>query len=115
LGNFCFVEGATRSGIVCGDVWEDYVYGLLEGKLGEGDGLQDILSIPPETVADMVNAVLPEKANDESYERVITAYIKKKSETKISREAFSKFFAFINRLKPEIKRQFLSRAGRSIS
>ncbi len=109
--NFCFVEGAQRSGTACGDVWEDYVYGLLEGKLGEGDGMPDILSIPPETVADMVNAALPEKAGNASYDSVITAYIKKKSDSKISREAFNKFFAFIDRLKPEIKRQFLSRAG----
>ncbi len=111
FGNFCFVEGSQRSGTTCGDVWEDYVYGLLEGKLGEGDGIQGILSIPPETVADMVNAALPAAASNESYDRVITAYIKKKSESKISREAFTKFFSFIDRLRPEIKRQFLSRAG----
>ena len=111
FGNFCFVEGAQRSGTACGDVWEDYVYGLLEGKLGDGDGIQGILSIPPETVADVVNAALPEEASNESYERVITAYIKKKSASKISREAFAKFFSFIDRLKPEIKQQFLSRAG----
>ncbi len=109
--NFCYVEGAQRSGTACGDVWEDYVYGLLEGKLGEGDGMPDILSIPPETVADMVNAALPERADHASYDSVITAYIKKKGDSKISREAFNKFFAFIDRLKPEIKRQFLSRAG----
>ena len=111
LGNFGYVEGAQRSGTACGDVWEDYVYGLLEGKLGYGEGIQDILSIPPEAVADMVNTALPAGAGNESYDRVITAYIKKKSETKISREAFNKFFSFIDRLKPEIKRQFLSRAG----
>ena len=113
FGNFGFIEGARRSGTACGNVWEDYVYGLLEGKLGEGDGLQDILSIPPETVADMVNAALPEEAGNEneSYDRVITAYIRKKSSSKISREAFTKFFSFIDGLKPEIKRQFLSRAG----
>jgi hypothetical protein len=111
FGNFCFIEGTQRSGTACGDVWEDYVYGLLEGKLGEGSGMQSILSIPPETVADMVNATLPEGANSETYDRVITAYIKKKSAAKISREAFAKFFSFIDRLKPEIKQQFLSRAG----
>jgi hypothetical protein len=113
FGNFGFVEGARRSGTAAGNVWEDYVYGLLEGKLGEGDGLQDILSVPPETVADMVNAALPEGAGNEneSYDRVITAYIRKKSSSKISREAFTKFFSFIDGLKPEIKRQFLSRAG----
>ncbi|MBI5076711.1 MAG: HEAT repeat domain-containing protein [Nitrospirae bacterium] len=111
LVNFCFVEGTQRSASACGDLWEDYVYGLLEGKLGEGGDLQDILSIPPDIVADMVNAALPESAGTESYDRVITAYIKKKSESKISREAFNKFFAFIDRLRPEIKRQFLSRAG----
>jgi len=111
FGNFCFVEGAQRSGTACGDVWEDYVYGLLEGKLGDGGGVQGILSIPPETVADVVNAALPEEASNESYDRVITAYIKKKSASKISREAFAKFFSFIDRLKPEIKQQFLSRAG----
>jgi len=58
VGNFCFVEGTQRSGTACGDIWEDYVYGLLEGKLGEGDGMQGILSIPPETVAEMVNTAL---------------------------------------------------------
>lgn len=108
--NFCYIEGSQRSG-TAGDVWEDYVYGLLEGKLGGGAGVHTILSIPPEAVADVVNAAQSNETVHESYDRVISAYIKKKSEANMSREAFYKFFSFIDRLKPEIKKQFLSRAG----
>ena len=114
FNSFFFVEGAQRSGATTGDIWEDYVYGLLEGRLFEGDG-PGILSIPEGAVADAVNAAVSEDTGQETYDRVITAYIRKKGETKMSREAFTKFFSFLERLRPEIKRQFLTRSGARLS
>lgn len=114
FNNFFFVEGAQRSSSSRGDIWEDYVYGLLEGKLFDGDG-PGILSIPEEAVADAVNAMVSEETGEESYDRVITAYIRKKGESRMSSEAFTKFFSFVERLRPEIKRQFLTRTGMRLS
>ena len=114
FNSFFFVEGAQRGSATTGDIWEDYIYGLLEGKLFEGDG-PGILSIPEEAVADAVNAAVSEDTGQETYDRVITAYIRKKGETKMSREALTKFFSFVERLRPEIKRQFLTRTGARLS
>jgi hypothetical protein len=114
LSKFFFVEGMQRDEGARGNIWEDYVYGLLEGKLSGDDG-PDILSIPVETVADAVNTGVSAQTGEETYDRVITAYMRKKDESRISRETFDKFFSFIERLRPEIKRQFLARTGARLS
>ncbi|HYQ48368.1 MAG TPA: HEAT repeat domain-containing protein, partial [Thermodesulfovibrionales bacterium] len=114
FNNFFFVEGAQRNDKARGDIWEDYIYGLLEGKLFDGDG-PGILSIPEEVVANAVNAMASEDTSDESYDRVITAYVRKKGESRMSSEAFAKFFSFVERLRPEIKKQFLARSGMRLS
>ena len=113
--DFTFVEGARRKGMAGGDVWEDYIYGLLEGRLVEGDNNSRILALSPEAVADIVNTAMTEESSAESYDRVITAYITKKKVSRISRDALSKFVSFLDRLKPEIRQQFLSRSGSLLS
>ena len=114
MKNFFFIEGTQRDEAARGGIWENYVYGLLEGKLSGDDG-PGILSVPVETVADAVNTAVSEESGEESYDRVITAYMRKKDESRMSREAFDKFFSFLDRLRPEIKRQFLTRTGARLS
>jgi len=113
--NFTFIEGAQRTGTQSEDIWEDYIYGLLEGKLADGDDHAGILSLSPEKVANVVNAAMTKESVTESYDRVITAYIRKKGGSRISSDAFHKFFSFIEKLKPEIKQQFLARAGAQLT
>ncbi len=105
-----FIEGAQRVGGKGSEVWEEYVYGLLQGKLA-GDGESIIQSLPPEDMAFFINSAITEDTEDEAYDRVITTYLKKKGEQKLSSESIERFMTFINELKPEIKRQFLSRSS----
>ncbi len=114
MNNFFFIEGTQRDAAAGEGIWENYVQGILEGRLFGVDG-PGILSVPVETVADAVNACLSEKSGEESYDRVITAYLGKKDEARMSREAFDKFFSFLDRIRPEIKRQLLTRTGARLS
>lgn len=108
LTNFSFIEGAKRGGEQ-GNIWEDYVFGLLEGRLG-GTGESGLLGAAPSRVAEAVNQAMPVEAGPEAYDRVITAYIRKKDHSHLSSEALSRFYSFVEDLRPELKRQFLSRS-----
>jgi len=72
-----FIEGHLREKGGGTRVIEDYVSGLLEGRLAEGDAEGVILITPPDEIAEILNENLTEDAPEETYERVITAYIKK--------------------------------------
>lgn len=108
FSNFSFLEGAKRGGEQ-GNIWEDYVFGLLEGKLG-GAGESGVPGAAPAVVAQAVNQAMPLDATPEAYDRVITAYIRRKDQSRLSSEALSRFYAFVEDLRPELKRQFLSRS-----
>jgi|Deesub1362A_J573_1020465.scaffolds.fasta_scaffold00004_279 hypothetical protein len=109
FSTFKFIEGARRAEGAGGDTLEDYVYGLLEGKLTTDDSAAALLSAPPEEVASLLNNAMSADTKDETYERVITTYLRKKGETQLSRESFEKFLSLIDNLNPTLKRQFLSR------
>lgn len=109
FSSFGFAEGMRRDGDSSGAVWEDYVFGLIEGRLGTGDS-QFIQSVPPEEMAGVINTIMPESITDEAYDRVITSYMHRKDKSRLSGESLEKLFSFIDRLKPELKQQFLSRS-----
>ena len=116
FSSFRYVEGGQKNTAVSGDIWEDYIYGLLEGKLSaEAEGRSILLDLPPEEVAGVVNAAMAANNSGESYDRVITAYLQKKKGTQLSSESYSKFIAFIDNLSPELKGQFLSRSFACVS
>lgn len=111
FSSFRFVEGGQKNAAISGDIWEDYIYGLLEGKLSaEAEGRSMLLELPPEEVAGVVNAVMGENANEESYDRVITGYLQKKKGSQLSTESYNKFISFVDNLSPELKGQFLARS-----
>ncbi len=84
--SFRFVEGARKDAETSGDIWEDYIYGLLAGKLSAGAGDQGmLLNIPPEEVARVINKAMDADAGGEAYDRVITTYLKRKEGQKLSR------------------------------
>jgi hypothetical protein len=109
FSNFGFVQGGHKVGGTDINIWEEYVFGLLEGKLSSSEG-EEILNIPPEDVACYINNAMTENSGQETYDRVITAYLKKKGEARLSTEAFNKFLSFVENLSPDLKRRFLSRS-----
>lgn len=84
-------------------VLENYISGLLEGRLAEGDAEGVILMTPPDDIAEIINENLKEDSPEETYERIITSYIRKK-EQRIRSDLFQKFISLIDNLKPEIKK-----------
>jgi len=96
-------------------IWERYVYGLLEGRLATGDTAEVIQGIPPDKLAAMLNKVDIEKLKDESYDSVITSYVKQSREKAFSGLEIKKLTNFIEGLRPELKKQFLSSFIRNVS
>ncbi len=94
------------------NVWETFVYGLLEGRLSEKDDeVKHLDSIPPDKLAALINRALPDKSKQETYDRVITSYLRKTSDARRNKgESFTRFLKFIDGLKPSLKKQFLSGA-----
>lgn len=111
---FSFREGETKQDASEQHLWERYVYGLLEGSLQTGDIPDGIQDIPPEILATILNKTLTENLKEESYDKVITTYIRRSSERAFSSKELKRLMDFINGLKPELKKQFLSSAFKSV-
>lgn len=92
-------------------IWEDYVYGILEGKLADEDAEGVVFRMPPEDVAHILSS-RPLDTSDikEGYDRVITTYLSKKGRKGLKKEALNRFMTLVENLSPNIKEQFLSRA-----
>ncbi len=114
--SFAFDEGKTDTGLATReDLWERYVYGLLEGTL-QPDGVSDeMCEIPPEVLARLLNRVAADDIREESYDQVITSYMRRSSESAFSSRDIRRLLDFINGLKPELKRQFLSSTVRTVA
>ena len=110
ISRFSFIEGSFREKGSDAKIWEDYIYGLLEGKLADSDAEEVILGLPPEAIADVINREMHEDASEVTYDRVITTYLKRRDDFGIRNEAFSKFISMVQGLSAEIKQQFLKRA-----
>jgi len=105
---FNFTEGALSAEENETSIWEKYVYGLLEGKLVAESTSVGIQGIKPSKLAAIMNKFDLEAFKEESYDRVITSYVRKSMDTAFSVTELRKLLNFINGLKPELKRQFLS-------
>ncbi|MBI4687028.1 MAG: hypothetical protein HY756_04510 [Nitrospirae bacterium] len=103
---FGFVEGAKSKSGRGSEIWEDYVYSLIEGKLAEDDL---VLGIPPKEMARLVDAVMSEERGEEAYNRVIKAYLKR-GDSRISRDLLISFILFLDALNTMLKEKFLFRA-----
>ncbi|MFH1702260.1 MAG: HEAT repeat domain-containing protein [Nitrospirota bacterium] len=109
LSVFEFKEGELRRGVLESKILEDYVFGLLEGRLADRDAEDLIHKVPPEEIASLINSQMPEDAPGEACDKVISAYLREKSKQVISREIFKSFLVFLENLRTELKSQFLSR------
>ncbi len=107
-----FVEDAKKVSEEDGQpVWEEYVFGIIEGTLAGEDAEGVLLRLPPESVADIINTKYSEAGfSKDGYDRVITSYMSKKGRSGISSESLNRFMSLIENLTPEIKQDFLTRA-----
>jgi hypothetical protein len=109
-----FVEGTRKESKGSGQaVWEDYIYGMLEGTLADGDAEGILFKIPPEDVANILSSRSSDTTSDtakEGYDRVITTYLSKKGRKGLNRDSLNRFMTLVENLSPGIKEQFLSRA-----
>ncbi len=114
LSKLRFVEGMREESKGSGQaVWEDYVYGMLEGTLADGAAEGILFKIPPEDVANILSSRSSDTTSDtakEGYDRVITTYLSKKGRKGLNRDSLNRFMTLVENLSPNIKEQFLSRA-----
>lgn len=109
LSSFRFQEG-KKQGPSKRKLWEDYIYGLLHGKLSEDDTEEIVTVIPPEEIGSLINDLMAEDSPDVSYERVVSAYLTQKSQQGVRGGPFDMFRSLIESLKPTLKVQFLKTA-----
>lgn len=111
---FSFQEGKAEKEAQEGHLWERYVYGLLKGTLQTVDLPDALQEIPPEMLAGFLNQAITDDVKEESYDRVITTYMRRSSERAFSSKDIKRLMDFINGLRPELKRQFLSSAFKAM-
>jgi len=112
---FAFSEGKTLKEAASAPLWERYVYGLLEGTLQTQDITDEFREIPPDVLARFLNRKQDQPLKEETYDKVITTYIRRSSESAFSSQDLKRLLDFINGLKPELKRQFLNSTARTFS
>jgi len=112
---FSFEEGKTDKESLKAPLWERYVYGLLEGTLQTGDISEGMLEIPPDMLARLVNRTAAANIKEETYDRVITSYMRRSSGSAFSNKDLKRLMDFINGLRPELKKQFLSSTVKEVS
>ncbi len=108
FSRFGFVESGQRDEGETGKLWHEYIHRILDGTLSE-NAEERILDIPPSELSSAVNSSVNEETDTGTYDRVITAYLQRQNQPRLNSESFTKFFSFVENLKPEIKKQFLSR------
>ena len=83
LSSFKFLEGSFREGDGVGygeaALWREYVTGIMEGKILSNDPSDMMITIPPEEVAGIINNAMSDKLDDESCNRVINKYLRRKA------------------------------------
>lgn len=106
-------KAAEKSG---GDVWQDFVSLLSTGTLagqGEGVSLKNAEHVDPSELARLLNErKLDPTAAIQSYDRIISSYVRGAAEKKELTHEQSKTLASLNTLlkdlNPELRKQFLS-------
>ncbi len=96
-------------------IWERYIYGLLEGTLQDAAVSDEVSKIPPEILASLLNKVSDQSFKEESYEKVITTYMRSSSKSFFSGQDLKRLLDFIERLRPDLKNRFLSSAVKTFT
>lgn len=104
---FVFKEDNTIKETNQMQLWERYVYGLMEGTLQTDIIPDDFKEIPPELLAQFINRTTDEPRKVQAYDSVITSYMRRATDRTFSGKDLKRLLEFINRLKPELKKKFL--------
>ena len=96
-------------------LWERFVYGLLEGKLQSEKASDEIRNIPPEILAGILNKASDSVLKEEAYDKVIATYLRRSSENTFSGRDIKRLLELVNRLEPDLKKQFLSSTVKTFS
>ncbi|MGC2062252.1 MAG: HEAT repeat domain-containing protein [Thermodesulfovibrionales bacterium] len=106
-----FTEDGERQGEIAPDIWGNYIKALLDGNLADSDAEGIAIYIPPDKFAAFLNQQAEKGLSDgATYDKVITAYLKRKEYGGVKTELFSRFLELVKGLNPEIKQQILKRA-----
>lgn len=114
-GAFSFREGKTEAGSRDEYIWERYIHGLMEGTLKTEDISDEMHDIPPDMLAMLLNRSDTSGIKEEAYDKVITTYMRKSSERVFSSKEIKRLMDFINGLRPELKKQFLTSTVKTVS
>jgi hypothetical protein len=114
-GAFAFTEGKTEETSSGGHLWERYVYGLLQGTLLTETAAEEVQDIPCENLAKFLNNAFTESLLEGACDRVINTFMGKTPEKTFSLKGIRKLMDLINGLKPELKREFLASAVRTLA
>lgn len=115
LSKFKFVSGITRKDGADNTFWDEYISGLLEGRLSDEDIDEIIDRASPEEIADAINKNLSEDSAEKTCEAVIQSYMGRGGSEERRAALFGKFLSLVDNLSPGLKRQFLSRSFSSAS
>jgi len=96
-------------------LWERYIYGLVEGTLQDEAIADEVSHIPPEMLARLLNNVSERSMKEQSYDKVITTYMKSSSENVFSGQDLKRLLTFIDNLRPDLKKRFLSSTLKTFS
>lgn len=114
-GAFSFKEGRTEKEDTEKNLWEHYIYGIMEGTLRAEEASDIIYEIPPDALASILNNMSSETMKGKSYEDVITSYLRQSYERKFTSKDIKKLFQFISSLRKELKEKFLIAAIDNLS
>ncbi|MDQ7788221.1 MAG: HEAT repeat domain-containing protein [Thermodesulfovibrionales bacterium] len=114
-GTFSFKTSTTDQTTREIPLWEKYVYGLIKNPLQTEDITDAVRDIPPETFSNLLNKFSDAEIKEETYDRVITAYMRSSPQRTFSGQDCKRMFEFFNRLKPDLKKKFLSSSIRTFS
>lgn len=96
-----------------GNIWEDYIFGLVNDSLSTGEGEDVPLR---ETVSNLANLVTKvDYLKEDTYDKVISSYLRRSSENQYSGSDLKKITNYIDGLRPEVKKQFLNSTLNNIS
>lgn len=110
LSKFKFIENITRKDGFDNTLWEDYVIGLLEGKLADEDVDELIDNVSPKDIASVINKSSPENISDKACDTMIHSYLERKTRENQRTVLLGKFLSMVDNLTPELKQQFLTRS-----
>ena len=117
---FSFNEGKVEEQVHEGHLWERYVRGLLDGTLLtdelSGDEVAEaVAEVPPESLSSLLNNETAESVVGGPCERLVDAFMRKTPRNTFSLRELRRLIELINGLKPELKREFLSSAAKTLS